>query len=150
MFAYVNDPTYPPNKLASATDGTSNTIWLGEDIIDKHEYLYENSNPPPAGDGRGCWTMDNGFQLHVGQIPINYPITSESLEPYACGPGGSNSDAAHAALNLSVSAGFKSYHTGGANFSFVDGSVHFITQNINQITLIQLCVRNDGEVVTLP
>jgi len=150
MFAYVNDPTYPPNKIASATDGSSNTILLGEDIIDRHEYLYENSSPPPGGNGRGTWTMDNGFQLHVGQIPIIYPITSESLEPYACAPDGSQSDAAHAALNLQVSAGYKSYHTGGANFAFVDGSVHFINENCDQITLIQLCVRYDGEVVKLP
>jgi len=151
MFAYVNDPKYPPFKLASATDGTSNTILLGEDLIDKNEYLYENQdiggNAPGA---RGCWTMDNGFDLHTATIPINYPITSEALEPYACGPNGSNSDAANAALNLSVSAGYKSNHTGGANFAFLDGSVHFLNQNVDQITLIKLCVRNDGEVVSLP
>jgi prepilin-type N-terminal cleavage/methylation domain-containing protein/prepilin-type processing-associated H-X9-DG protein len=150
MFAYVNDPKYPPFKLASATDGTSNTILLGEDLIDRHQYLYENAVSSDTGNARGPWTMDNGFQLHVGQIPINYPITSEDLEPGACGPGGSNSDAAHAALNLSISAGYKSNHTGGANFGFLDGSIHFINQNIDQITLIQLCVRHDGEVVSLP
>ena len=50
-------------------------------------------------------------------------------------------------LNLSVSAGYKSQHPGGANFAFLDGSVHFISQNIDQITLIRLAVRNDGAVV---
>jgi prepilin-type N-terminal cleavage/methylation domain-containing protein/prepilin-type processing-associated H-X9-DG protein len=149
MFHYVDDPTYRPLNLAAASDGTSNTILLGEDLIDKHEYLYENADPNNS-QGRGPWTMDNGFQLHIGTIPINYPITSEDLEPYACGPNGSNSDAQHAALNLSVSAGYKSNHTGGANFAFLDGSVHFMNQNIDQITLIKLCVRNDGEVVSLP
>jgi prepilin-type N-terminal cleavage/methylation domain-containing protein/prepilin-type processing-associated H-X9-DG protein len=151
MFHYADDPTYRPCNLASATDGTSNTVLLGEDLPDKHEYLYENADPN-AEHARGPWTYDggSGFSIHTATIPINYPITSEDLEPYACGPNGSNSDAQHAALNLSVSAGYKSNHTGGANFAFVDGSVHFINQNIDQITLIRLCVRNDGEVVTLP
>jgi prepilin-type N-terminal cleavage/methylation domain-containing protein/prepilin-type processing-associated H-X9-DG protein len=150
-FAYVNDPTYPPFRLASFSDGLSNTIVLGEDLLDKQEYLYENQDFANNGpNARGCWTMDNGFELHTATIPINYPITSEALEPYACGPNGSNSDAQHAALNLSVSAGFKSNHSGGVNFAFGDGSVHFINQSIDPITLIQLCIRNDGEVVSLP
>jgi prepilin-type N-terminal cleavage/methylation domain-containing protein/prepilin-type processing-associated H-X9-DG protein len=142
MFRYVDNPNMRPLGLNSAIDGTSNTILIGEDLIDQHTYLNDNSDP---GSGRGCWTMDSGFQLHVGQIPINYPIVSSEINPNFC-----TGDPKTNVFNLSTAAGYKSKHTGGANFAFVDGSVHFISQTIDQITLIKLCVRNDGEVVTLP
>jgi prepilin-type N-terminal cleavage/methylation domain-containing protein/prepilin-type processing-associated H-X9-DG protein len=142
MFRYIDNPTNRPLNLASASDGTSNTILLGEDLIDKHPYLTGNSDP---SGGRGCWTMDSGFQLHVGQIPINYPITSSDVAPNQCTP-----DPKTNVYNLSVAAGYKSNHSGGANFGFLDGSVRFIRQSIDQITLIQLCVRNDGEAVSAP
>ncbi|HEV3236941.1 MAG TPA: DUF1559 domain-containing protein [Gemmataceae bacterium] len=145
MFRYVDSPQSPPLRLVSASDGTSNTILLGEDLIDKHTYLNDNSDPPPNSNGRGCWTMDSGFQLHVGQVPINYPVRSSEADSGFC-----TGDPKTNVFNLSTSAGYKSNHSQGANFGFLDGSIHFISQSIDQITLIQLCVRNDGEVVSLP
>jgi prepilin-type N-terminal cleavage/methylation domain-containing protein/prepilin-type processing-associated H-X9-DG protein len=137
MFHYVDDPNYHSLRFSSASDGTSNTILLGEDLIDKHVYLWGDQ----ANGLRGPYTMDSGFQLHNGYVPINYQIISADLQQ-GCTP-----DPKHAMQNLSVSAGYKSQHPGGANFAFLDGSVHFISQGIDQITLIQLCVRNDGEVL---
>jgi prepilin-type processing-associated H-X9-DG protein len=138
MFRYVDDPTHRPLRLASASDGTTNTIILGEDLIDKHIYLWGDQ----ANGARGPFTMDCGFQLHVGQIPINYPIQSADVAPEFCTP-----DPLHNLYNLTTAAGYKSNHPGGANFAFLDGSIHFIQQGIDQITLIQLCVRNDGEAI---
>ncbi|NDH05691.1 DUF1559 domain-containing protein, partial [bacterium] len=40
-----------------------------------------------------------------------------------------------------------SFHTGGANFLYVDGHVGFVNQSINQTTLGQLASINGGEVV---
>ena len=42
--------------------------------------------------------------------------------------------------------GFSSYHPGGANFAFNDGSVHFITSSTNQDVFDNLGTRNGGEV----
>jgi prepilin-type processing-associated H-X9-DG protein len=140
MFHYVDDPTYHPLRFSSASDGTSNTILLGEDLVDKHVYLWGDQ----AGGLRGPYTMDCGFQLHNGYVPINYPILSADIQQDC------SVDPKHAMLNLSVSSGYKSQHPGGANFALLDGSCHFIQQNIDQITLIQLCVRNDGEVLANP
>ena len=135
MFRYVDNPTRRPLRMTSATDGTSNTLLLGEDLIDKHTYLNDNSDGP-----RGCWTMDSGFQLHTATIPINYPIVSSTKSPNFCTP-----DPAVNVFNLPTSAGYKSNHPGGANFGLLDGSVRFISDKINPITLIQLAVRDDGE-----
>ena len=43
----------------------------------------------------------------------------------------------------------RSYHPGGVNTVFVDGSVHFITNSIPQATWRALGTRNGGEVVDL-
>ncbi len=42
---------------------------------------------------------------------------------------------------------FRSYHLGGAQFVFVDGSVHFISQAVNLRTFAYLGARNDGQPV---
>ena len=41
----------------------------------------------------------------------------------------------------------KSRHAGGVNFAFVDGSVRFVSQFINQETYTYLSTRNDNRVV---
>ena len=44
-------------------------------------------------------------------------------------------------------AGFGSYHTGGANFLFGDGSVRFLNENMDEITYQRLSTIADGEVL---
>jgi prepilin-type processing-associated H-X9-DG protein len=40
-----------------------------------------------------------------------------------------------------------SFHTGGAQFVFGDGSVHFMSQNIENNTYAGMYTRNRGEVL---
>jgi prepilin-type processing-associated H-X9-DG protein len=138
MFDYAIGPPTLPYNLAAAVDGTSNTILLGEGLVNKHSYLL-------CGDARGCWTADGGFTLYSPTVPINYPIMSQDQAPNQCVP-----DPKTNLYNLPTSMGYKSNHSGGANFGLLDGSVRFISQTVDPITLIKLCVRNDGEPVTLP
>jgi prepilin-type N-terminal cleavage/methylation domain-containing protein len=42
---------------------------------------------------------------------------------------------------------FFSFHTGGAHFVFGDGSVHFISENIDAFTYFYLGERDDGQVI---
>ncbi len=44
--------------------------------------------------------------------------------------------------------GLSSYHPGGANVLFCDGSVHFLKNTVNQLTLWQLGSRAQGEVIS--
>jgi prepilin-type processing-associated H-X9-DG protein len=78
-----------------------------------------------------------GNNVSTTLIPINY----DSSQP-GCGPHGQD--------NWAVAFGFKSRHPGGANFVFGDGSVHFISQDIDYKTYQLLGCRNDGQTVGMP
>jgi prepilin-type N-terminal cleavage/methylation domain-containing protein/prepilin-type processing-associated H-X9-DG protein len=120
-------------SFASVSDGLSNTIFIGEKLPSE-EYLAW----PAKG---GHWLNENsGYSHCTTVVPINYrtnvqddPTCSQSKE--------------HSWTNWGVSHGFKSNHTGGANFLFGDGSVHFLSQNIDHIVYQYLGARNDGQVL---
>ena len=54
---------------------------------------------------------------------------------------------AHSMYNNNIAWGFRSRHTGGANFAFADGSVRFLSQSIDHKTFQLLGCRNDGQAV---
>lgn len=45
---------------------------------------------------------------------------------------------------------FRSFHTGGANFSFCDGSVQYLSDNIDMVTYQALSTMGGGEVAQIP
>jgi prepilin-type N-terminal cleavage/methylation domain-containing protein/prepilin-type processing-associated H-X9-DG protein len=155
MSKHAESPQSKGRTIAMVTDGLSNTIMLGESLPDKGDpHLYSGSFAPRASwpndfgasgaNGRGWASMDGGNSYHSVYAPINYPIISAGTLSAECPQPQYNF------WNWDVSNGFKSNHTGGANFAFGDGSVHFISQTIDQNTLIMLGVMNDGLPVQLP
>jgi len=114
-------------NMASVTDGTSNTIMIGETLPEQHDHFWD-----------GSWNHFNGGQAHVSTIAgINYQTKDRSGR---CGDPKINIG------NWNVSWGFKSNHSGGANFVFVDGSVKILNQSISARTFQLLGCRNDGQV----
>jgi prepilin-type N-terminal cleavage/methylation domain-containing protein/prepilin-type processing-associated H-X9-DG protein len=114
---------------ASIPDGTSNTILLGEALPGVHDHLAQNQ-----------WWNYNGGNAHVTTIiPINYQMP-EQYTNQSCPTQNSNWD---------ISWGFTSRHTGGCNFAFADGSVHFIQQGIDHGLYQKLGCRNDGQPASL-
>lgn len=53
-------------------------------------------------------------------------------------------DKAPCIMNWSVTWGFKSNHANGVNFALVDGSVRFVSENIDMRTYQLLGCRHDG------
>ncbi len=115
------------STIAQATDGTSNTILLGEIRPMCGQWTWQS------------WVRENN--AWVGTLgPINYPNCPN--EPgYVRGPG------CNEERSTPTASGFKSKHTGGAQFVFGDGSVHFISQSISWQTYQYLGGRSDGQVI---
>ncbi|MDA1229954.1 MAG: DUF1559 domain-containing protein [Planctomycetota bacterium] len=111
-------------------DGTSNTILMGEvlstlECTDHGHY--------------GAFTINN--QWFATTAPINYK-TCQSGHGYIRAPGVCGD-----ANSWPTARGFKSDHTGGAQFVLCDGSVRFISDNVDYATYQRLGSRLDGQVV---
>jgi len=123
----------PVATIASVTDGTSNTVIVGEIL------------PSRAADAN-FWFQNGG--LAGLTVPLNtntntVPGTDPSCKDKWQAPGvpiGCRFGAA--------AKGFVSLHPGGANFAFADGSVHFLKQSIAMPTYCALGSRAGGEVLS--
>jgi len=118
-------------KLLDITDGTSNTLMVGE-------------RPPSADLYYGWWFAGAGWNGGEGDVVLGVRATSYagslgcSAAKVGFQPGtiNDNCDQAH----------FWSLHSGGGNFLRGDGSVVFLTYQANSV-LPQMASRNLGEVV---
>jgi prepilin-type N-terminal cleavage/methylation domain-containing protein/prepilin-type processing-associated H-X9-DG protein len=123
-----------PRRLTDISDGTSNTIMVGEDIFDMNAATLSWKPPNDAKWGEGySWAMTVDATLTAG-IPPNAKQNGTWV-PWT---------------NWGDFHGFKSRHTGGVQFVFADGSVTFISESIGLGTYRALATYNGGEVVTLP
>jgi prepilin-type N-terminal cleavage/methylation domain-containing protein/prepilin-type processing-associated H-X9-DG protein len=104
LYAYSN------TRLASITDGTSNTIMFGE-----HTRAIED-----ASDAVDFHWWTSGFYGDT-IFTTFWPINPTKKLPYTC-QGVVFGPAVEAASSM---------HPGGANFTFMDGSVHFIKETIS-------------------
>jgi prepilin-type processing-associated H-X9-DG protein len=124
-------------RLAEITDGTSNTLMVGE--------------RPPSDNFQFGWWYGGVGQLGTGSCDTILGVREMNAAFHAdseCGPGpfhfeegtlGDMCDMYH----------FWSLHAGGANFAFADCSVHFMAYESDPI-LPALASRAGGEVVELP
>jgi prepilin-type N-terminal cleavage/methylation domain-containing protein len=136
-------------RLADVTDGTSNTFLVGETLPEFCEFMRYN------GNGAG-WAGGNHIAQGQTIQPINWKIDRMPNPPAAFGsclcdastnPSG---DKSRCIMNWAVTWGFKSNHPGGVNFANVDGSLHFISGNIDHRAYQYLGCRDDGQAVSVP
>lgn len=121
-------------SFADITDGTSNTLLAGE-------------RPPSSDFDFGWWYAGTGqrgtgsAEMILGVQEVNLlPVT-----PTSCGPGASSYSPGRPGSPCNMFH-FWSYHSGGANFLFTDGSVHFLPYSVAPI-MVPLATRACGEVI---
>jgi prepilin-type N-terminal cleavage/methylation domain-containing protein/prepilin-type processing-associated H-X9-DG protein len=126
-------------RIADVTDGTSNTLIVGE--------------RPPGSTGLafGWWYAGVGQDLNgscdmiLGTREVNRSTSGAAVScpggPYGLQPG-------QLADPCAVFS-FWSLHADGANFAFADGSVHFLSYSANPL-LPALGTRAGGEAVAVP
>ncbi|MEM8945087.1 MAG: DUF1559 domain-containing protein [Planctomycetota bacterium] len=113
-------------RQTEISDGASNTLAVGERCDRNYAAVWAGGN-----SWQGCGFMDNQMVLGTAFYPINEMPIGQNID---CDGQGS--------------ANFSSYHHGGANFVFADGSVHFLAQQIDILAFQRLASRDDGENVS--
>jgi prepilin-type N-terminal cleavage/methylation domain-containing protein/prepilin-type processing-associated H-X9-DG protein len=130
MFDYLTLQTV---RLASISDGTSNTLMVGGVI------------PSRAADSN-FWSS-NGCTAGT-TVPLGWNSNTFSASDPAC-LGQFQAVNAPVGCRFSAAAmGFVSMHPGGSNFLLSDGSVKFLKNSISLVTYRALGSRNGGEVVS--
>jgi prepilin-type N-terminal cleavage/methylation domain-containing protein/prepilin-type processing-associated H-X9-DG protein len=115
-------------SILSVTDGTSNTIMLGEDAGRPDLYVNGRDTGTDTKDGWGWADPDCGFSLSG--------VTK-----------GTNKNPGTCVINCSNDSELYSFHPGGVNVTLADGSVRFVQASINPTVLAALITRAGGEVV---
>jgi prepilin-type N-terminal cleavage/methylation domain-containing protein len=134
-----NSPTYPAVRMASVTDGLSNTLLAGErrinrTDIDNGQDCYDNE--PAVRPANDCDVIRRAQPS--GGTWLTPQRDSNTQTALTCGEYGGNGWCQ-----------FGSAHIGVMNGLLADGSVRQIKFSIDPLTFKNLCVRNDGQTVTL-
>ncbi|MEM9186244.1 MAG: DUF1559 domain-containing protein, partial [Planctomycetota bacterium] len=110
-------------RHSQVADGASNTLAVGERSDRNYAAVWAGGN-----SWEGCGFSDNQMVLATAAYPINDPPLPENID--CDGRGAAN---------------FSSHHPNGANFVFADGSVHFLSEQIDALAFERLARRDDGE-----
>jgi prepilin-type N-terminal cleavage/methylation domain-containing protein len=124
----------PRVNFAAVTDGTSNTIMVGERYMAKSRYRADDWGGEPITRGFG-W----GIARRCRGLP--QPDHVDRIQGQGMNPSDGNG---------AVNERLGSAHTTGFGVTMADGSVKFLRYNLDLATYRSLCIRDDGNTVTLP
>jgi len=123
----VNVNGLAPERISNITDGTSNTLMVGEYASRDHE------------SRRTFWAYSwNQYTMSAGMPQRRTLLNDYDACRAALGDSGENA----------CKRGFASFHTGVINFTLADGSVRPISTNIDLDLFTALCTIAGGEVVS--
>lgn len=110
-------------RMGNVTDGTSNTAMVGE----------RDTRIPHQG---GIWagSLRQDLYANTGIMANVQPFRNGARTPIFL-------------INGTDGSAFSSLHTGGAQFTFGDGHVQFLSQNIDEYTYVALGSMQQGEVI---
>jgi prepilin-type N-terminal cleavage/methylation domain-containing protein/prepilin-type processing-associated H-X9-DG protein len=113
-------------KMKEITDGTSNTLLIGETL--------------PEDGNSAAWSSDGDWAITGVQLNWDWRTAGECLSP-----SGPNSGLRSC---WPLIRGFRSAHPGGVHFAFCDGSVTFLSDSIEHLVYRALSTKQRGEVVS--
>jgi len=134
--------TKGPVSIAQISDGTSNTIVIGE----QSDYSFSNGTRVDARSDCSC-----GFPMGIA-VQFGVPGDGEYRTFNLTTVGGrisKNADSPpHAVGCAPANANLQSAHGSGCNVVFADGSARFLSDSIDYSTVLSpLCDRDDGKVI---
>ena len=138
-FAFYTYPT----SIRDFTDGTSNTLAVGETVANDGMFrgsAYCAANSPVTNPTTTSLVINNVFNAWAVCIRLGSNFRTAANPP--------NTKPCFGNLAGVDNGAFGSFHPGGVNFSFADGSVHFIKDTVNLQIFQALSTRNVGEVIS--
>ena len=153
----ISDRTAPPTSAALTADGLAAaggagysvpTYWSGTDGLANQWAPAELVATVTLGS---AWTLPAMGNIDLASHPVLH-INKTAPNHAAAGrtPGGvaikNDRPLAGDFIDLNT-IGFSSWHVGGAQFLLVDGSVKFISENIDPQTFVNISRRSDGQSV---
>ena len=117
--------------ILSTTDGTSNSIMIAENAGRPSLFQQGKDAGKSTADGWGWADPDCGFSIDgvvPGVLGANWVTGGKCV------------------MNCTNDSEFYSFHTGGINVTFADGSVRFIRDSIAPATLAALVTRDAGDI----
>ena len=133
--------TPPLMRMKDIADGLSKTFFAGEVLASQRSSLQQGWNS----------LTNNGDGTTITSVPLNFD-TSNASGSYSSisgqDSGGTNGTGCGSWFNGSTAYGFKSAHPKTCGFAFLDGSVRYLNDAIDQWTYVYLSFPWDGKTVS--
>ena len=152
-------------RFSDVSDGTSNTLLIGEGASGARWTICKNQNctGPVALDATGKPAQARPAWLVPQPLSTSYPfsphvsifastsdkINKNPITATLIDDGSFNGAAACTSNDKDSTSNFSSSHTGGGNFGLGDGSVRFLSDSIDLVTLQALSTVAGGEVSSI-
>jgi prepilin-type N-terminal cleavage/methylation domain-containing protein/prepilin-type processing-associated H-X9-DG protein len=122
-----------PTKISEVSDGLSNTTLYSEAAGRNLQYYTGHKSTAYPTSSTGPIWADSDNRITVTGTD------STGTTQFGTGPCAMNCN--------NLQGDIYSFHTGGANIAFGDGSVHFIRESISLVTLAAMVTKAGGEVI---